>query len=62
MLPYSILPFLLACSFLFTWAYVGWLEYKVNVDAARHDAEEPSGVFYLGGGSAGRTCNSTRAA
>ena len=62
MLPFSTLPFVLACSFLFTWAYVAWLEYRVNVDAAHDDAEAPGGVVYFGGGSIGRTCNSTRAA
>jgi hypothetical protein len=57
MLPYSILPFVLGCSFLVTWAYVVWLEYKVNVDEARRDGEAPSGVVYFGGGSVGRTRN-----
>jgi hypothetical protein len=61
MLPYSILSFVLAGSFLFTWAYVVWLEYKVNVDAARRDGAEPSGVEYFGGGSVGRTCDAPRA-
>jgi hypothetical protein len=55
MLPYSILPLVLAGSFLFTWAYVVWLEYREQLDAARRDGEAPSGVAYFGGGSVGRT-------
>jgi hypothetical protein len=62
MLPFSTIPFVLACGFLLTWAYVVWLEYRVNVDAAHDDAEAPNDVVYFGGGSVGRTRNDTRAA
>jgi hypothetical protein len=54
-LPFSILPMVLAGSFLFTWAYVVWLEYREQLDAARREGEVPSGVAYFGGGSVGRT-------
>jgi hypothetical protein len=61
MLPFEILPFVLAASFFFTWGYVVWLEYREQVDASRRDGEAPGGIAYFGGGSIGRTCDSPRA-
>ncbi|HEX2473797.1 MAG TPA: hypothetical protein VHK01_03560 [Lacipirellulaceae bacterium] len=58
MLPFSILPYVLAASFLLTWGYVVWLECRHQMDAASRDGEAPGGVVYFGGGTVGRTCDS----
>ena len=57
MLPFSILPFVLAASFLLTWGYVVWLECRQQMDAARRDGEAPGGIVYFGGGTVGWTCD-----
>jgi hypothetical protein len=56
-LPFSILPFVLAVSFLLTWGYVVWLECRQQMDSARSDGEAPGGIVYFGGGTVGRTCD-----
>jgi hypothetical protein len=56
-LPFSILPYVLAASFLLTWGYVVWLECRQQMEATRRDGEAPGGVAYFGGGTVGRTCD-----
>jgi hypothetical protein len=57
-LPFSILPYVLAASFLLTWGYVVWLECRQQMDASRREGETTGGIVYFGGGTVGRTCDS----
>ena len=59
-LPFSILPLVLASSFLFMWAFIVWLKFEENLDATRHDWEAPGRVVFCGGDSAGRPNGGTR--
>ena len=54
MLPFSIIPCVLAGCFLLIWAFVAEVEYEEHLNAARHEGESPSGIAYYGGGSVGR--------
>jgi hypothetical protein len=46
MLPYSILPPVLAGCFLLIWAFVAWLECEKYLEAARRDGEAPERLVY----------------
>jgi hypothetical protein len=45
-LPFSILPFVLAGCFLLIWAFVAEVEYEENLTATRYDREAPSRAVY----------------
>jgi hypothetical protein len=40
MLPFSILPIVLAVGFILVWALIGWLKYREHLHAHRREHEE----------------------
>jgi hypothetical protein len=43
-LPFSILPLVLAGSFLSVWALIAWLKFREHLHSARHEHEARSHV------------------